>query len=186
MRREAESREELLTIKQQERNDRKRENLIVKLAEKREDFMRIQKYKEQFERLLRELDVSNNNNNALYGDAAHIDMESLDPAIIEIADLERQIDILGKPAEPIKVTEVDVYRQYQGNNFKSVDLPAFKRQQEEGKGPEDQKAVAPKDKLKQHVLQVKQKTQIKMSLKERIELSKQFSTIEDKTNSQPN
>ena len=124
--REALLREEAHTQKLEEINKRSREILINKLANKKEEQILAQKMNESLKKLRNQIEANG-------GDSGQPEVSrkgNLDSTTIEIAEIERKIEQLSKIPEPFQLSVVDVYNQFKKNNFRNIDLPAFKSNEE--------------------------------------------------------
>lgn len=165
IKKEATSREQAQTFKAEESNKRSREYLRIRLADKKDEQLRVQKLNQSLEKLRRQIEQNDYDDGP--SEAGKVD--KIDPAVREIADLERQIESLGKAIEPIKVTEVDVYRQFKKGNFRNVELPVFKSDEEDSGT-----AAVAIGKSKSRFNQRVETNTKKLSLAERIELKKKL------------
>lgn len=103
--REALLRDEAHTQKLEEINKREREILINKLANKKEEQILAQKMNESLKKLRNQIEANG-------GDSGQPEVSrkgNLDSTTIEIAEIERKIELLSKIPEPVQLSVLDVY-----------------------------------------------------------------------------
>ena len=102
---EALLRDEAHTQKLEEINKREREILINKLANKKEEQILAQKMNESLKKLRNQIEANG-------GDSGQPEVSrkgNLDSTTIEIAEIERKIELLSKIPEPVQLSVLDVY-----------------------------------------------------------------------------